>query len=176
MDELRRACDRKTPYRRAACPLFWTLGGNQVGKAAIDGWQSVIRPALLRGARLWPFNGRLDALSKLPGCVICETYPQEAYKHIGVRLRPGGSKRNQEDRRSACAPVISQSQRHAVSFAEDAREELLDGFGPKNSGEDRFDALVGLLSMIEVVDGRRPEGSAPVADGGAWEGWILGQR
>src|ERR1700694_107357 len=101
MDELRRACERKTTDRRAACPLFWTLGGNQVGKAAIDGWQSVVRPAQLRGARLWPFDGRLNVLSKSPGCVLCETYPQEAYSHVGVRCRPGGSKRAQEDRRSA---------------------------------------------------------------------------
>jgi hypothetical protein len=63
MDELRRECERKTPdNRRAACPLFWTLGANQVGKAAIDGWQHVIRPAVARGAKLWPFDGRLDDL------------------------------------------------------------------------------------------------------------------
>jgi hypothetical protein len=176
MDGLRRTCERKTADRRAACPIFWTLGGNQVGKAAIDGWQSVIRPALLRGARLWPFNGRLDELSKSPGCVLCETYPQEAYSHVGVRFRPGGSKRNQEDRRSAAVPVIAWAERYGVSIADDARKTLLDGFGPSKSGEDPFDAFVGLLSMIEVVDGRRDEGSVASQDGMAWEGWILGQR
>ena len=35
MDELLRACDRKL-RQHAACSIFWTLGGNQVGKAAID--------------------------------------------------------------------------------------------------------------------------------------------
>jgi hypothetical protein len=62
-----------------------------------------------------------------------------------------------------------------VSFTDDAQNRLLGGFGPSDSGEDPFDALVGLLSMIEVVDQRRNEGSASGADGIAWEGWILGQ-
>jgi hypothetical protein len=175
MDELLRACDRKTPTRRAACSIFWTLGGNQVGKAAIDGWKTVIQPALRRGARLWPFAGRLDELSKSPGCVLCETYPQEAYSHVGVRFRPGGSKRVQEDRRNAGAKVIPWAESRGVTFAHDAQEKLLDGFGPSGSGEDPFDALVGLLSMIEVVDRRRADGSASGTDRITWEGWILGQ-
>jgi hypothetical protein len=176
MDELRRECEQKTPSRRAACSIFWTLGGNQVGKAAIDGWKSVIQPALRRGARLWPFHGRLDELSKWPGCVLCETYPQEAYSHVDVRFCPGGSKRIQKDRQKACAQVIPWAESHDVSFSDDARKTLLDGFGPAASGEDPFDALIGLLSMIEVVDGRRDEGRASSADGITWEGWILGQR
>ena len=74
INQLLRECERKTDSgRRAACSIFWTLGGNQVGKAAIDGWQAVIRPAMYRNARLWPFHGRLDELSKSPGCVLCET-------------------------------------------------------------------------------------------------------
>jgi hypothetical protein len=63
-----------------------------------------------------------------------------------------------------------------VTFTDDARTKLLDGFGSSKSGVDKFDSLVGLLSLIEVVEGRRPEGSAPVGDGIAWEGWILGLR
>jgi hypothetical protein len=34
LDELLRLCERRTPTRRKACCLFWTLGGNQVGKGA----------------------------------------------------------------------------------------------------------------------------------------------
>ena len=175
MDELLRACDRKTLTRRAACSIFWTLGGNQVGKAAIDGWRSVIQPSLRRGARLWPFHGRLDDLSKSSGCVLCETYPQEAYSHLGVQLRQGGSKRRQDDRRDACAPLFSWAKVRGVNFTDELQETLLDGFGPSASGEDPFDALAGLLSMIEVTDQRRAEGSTPNAVGVAWEGWILGQ-
>jgi hypothetical protein len=177
MGELRRTCERKTTCRPTACSVFWTLGGNQVGKAAVDGWKSVIQPALCRRARLWPFHGRLDELSKSPGCVLCETYPREAYCHVGVRFRPGGGKRIQEDRRNAGAPVTPWAEIRGVSFADNARKELLDGFGSSASGEDKFDALVGLLSMIEVADRRRDEGSsASAADVITWEGWILGQR
>jgi hypothetical protein len=38
-----------------------------------------------------------------------------------------------------------------------ATAQLQDGFGAHADGEDRFDALIGLLSMIGVVDGRRLE-------------------
>jgi hypothetical protein len=63
-----------------------------------------------------------------------------------------------------------------VRFADGARKELIEGFGPSKSGEDSFDALLGLLSMIEVVDGRRDEGGASAKEALIWEGWILGQR
>jgi hypothetical protein len=176
-DELLRTCERKTTEgRRAACPLFWTLGGNQVGKAAIDGWRSIIQPAVLRGARLWPFEGRLHELSSSPGCVLCETYPQEAYSHLDVQFRAHGSKRVQEDRRSAGTAMIAWAKRHDIDFTSELSKELIDGFGPSKSGEDPFDAVVGLLSMIAVVDGRRDEGSGFTEDEIAWEGWILGQR
>jgi hypothetical protein len=176
MDKLLRVCERKTSGRRAACSIFWTLGSNQVGKAAMDGWQSVIRPALSRKARLWPFHGQLDDLSKSPACVLCETYPQEAYTHIGVKFSSGMSKRNQEDRRTASVPALDWATRYGVSFEGEALDSLLNGFGPSKAGEDPFDALIGLLSMIEVVDGRRDEGSASNRDSAAWEGWILGQK
>jgi hypothetical protein len=176
MDGLRRECERKTPERRAACPIFWTLGANQVGRAAIDGWQSIIRPALVRDARLWPFKGTLGELSQSPGCVLCETYPQEAYSHVGLRFRPGGGKRRQEDRRCAGSQILSWAESHNVRLADDARKELIEGFGPSKSGEDPFDALVGLLSMVEVVDGRRDEGGVSAREALIWEGWILGQR
>ncbi|MBM7322380.1 hypothetical protein JS562_04460 [Agrobacterium sp. S2] len=50
------------------------------------------------------------------------------------------------------------------------------GFGNGKDGEDRFDATVGLLGMIDVVDGRRTEGVPEADDVKTWEGWILGQR
>ena len=47
-DELHRHCERKTVHRRAACPLFWTLGGNQVEKAQSRAGASVCNPWLRR--------------------------------------------------------------------------------------------------------------------------------
>jgi len=153
--------------------MFWTLGGNQVGKAAIDGWRSVIRPALERNARLWPFSGSLNELSKLPGCVLCETYPREAYSHVGAEF--GGSKRIQEDRQMAGVAMVNRAEARDIIFTAEARHQILDGFGPSKSGEDPFDATVGLLSMIEVVDGSRAEGRPSTHEIAVWEGWILGQ-
>ncbi len=65
IDAVRRNCERRTDTRKAACSLFWTLGGNQVGKAAISGWRDVVQPARKAGALLWPFDGELTALSEL---------------------------------------------------------------------------------------------------------------
>jgi hypothetical protein len=54
------------------------------------------------------------------------------------------------------------------------RHALADGFGPRKDGEDVFDAAVGLLGMIEVVEGRRL--ASPIERSAQdWEGWILGQ-
>ncbi|WP_143523529.1 hypothetical protein [Pararhizobium arenae] len=53
---------------------------------------------------------------------------------------------------------------------------ISDGFGNGKDGEDRFDATVGLLGMIDVVDGRRSEGVPEADNVKTWEGWILGQR
>ncbi len=175
MDGLRRRCERATPTRRAANALFWTLGGSQVGKAAIDGWQQVIMPARRRGALLWPFEGSLSELAATAAPVLAETYPAEAYGHVGVSFLPRMSKRRTEDRRAAMRDLPGWAGRHGVSFTADLAARLDDGFGTSRNGEDAFDALIGVLGMIEVVDGRRPEHPAARAREEAWEGWILGQ-
>jgi hypothetical protein len=80
IDDLRRECEKKQAGRRAACPLFWTLGANQVGKGAIVGWRDVLAPALREGdVSLWPFDGRLLDLLKAGKIIIAETYPAECY-------------------------------------------------------------------------------------------------
>lgn len=174
VDELRRLCDRQTATRRAACPLFWTLGANQVGKAAISGWRDLVQHARRAGALLWPFDGDLAALSQSGRLVICETYPAEAYGHIGVRFPSGTSKRKQSGRREAMAPISAWACSHGVSFSDGLRDAIADGFGPLESGEDPFDAALGLLGMIEVVDGRRAAAPASIEVVNS-EGWILGQ-
>jgi len=171
---LLRQCERATSDRRAACALFWTLGGNQVGKAAIHGWRSVVGPALVRGARLWPFDGDLGALSGQGRPVLCETYPAEAYRHLSVVFPRDGSKRRREDRLAATAGLAERCAAHGVGLDADMRQALEDGFGRHRTGEDAFDAAMGLLGMIEVVEGRRAAGP-PCAYASAWEGWILGQ-
>ncbi|MES2713093.1 MAG: hypothetical protein V4653_16050, partial [Pseudomonadota bacterium] len=43
---LSRWCDRATAERPAGAPVFWTLGANQSGKAAIAAWRDWLAPAL----------------------------------------------------------------------------------------------------------------------------------
>ena len=174
MNGLRRQCERATADRRAACSLFWTLGGNQVGKAALSGWREVVQPALRAGALLWPFDGELASLADQGRLVVCETYPAEAYGHVGIRFRAGASKRRQDDRRDAAAKLSSRSEEHGVRLCPEMTAIVADGFGSRQDGEDPFDAAAGLLGMIEVVEGRRLAAPART-EAPEWEGWILGQ-
>jgi len=173
VNDLFRMSERKTAYRNAACALFWTLGGNQVGKAALSGWRDIVRPAILRGAALWPFDGTLAELSKAQGLVIAETYPAEAYWMVDAAFLPGQSKRRCGDRQDKADAILAWASRNGVSLSEAARLAVRDGFGDDRTGEDRFDAFLGLLKMIEVASGRRPEATA--ATDRHWEGWILGR-
>jgi hypothetical protein len=172
--DLLRDCERANTARGTASPLFWTMGAKQVGKAAITGWRDVLRKAKLRGARLWPFDGHLHTLVRTDGAILAETYPAEAYGHVGIRFGPGASKRRQSDRASFAPILHAWASRNGVAFTPALAATLDDGFGPAPSGEDPFDALAGLLGMIEVADGRRA--AAPDDIDRVWEGWILGQH
>lgn len=106
---LHRRCDHPTPSRPAACPLFWTLGASQVGKAAISGWHDLLAPALRRGLdlALWPFHGTLDHLIRQHRLVVAETYPGEVYGHLGLALRAtaaSGAPSPGEPTPAACLP------------------------------------------------------------------------
>lgn len=173
-DDLFRQCERGTGGRRAACPIFWTLGGQQVGKGALSGWVEVVKPAQAGGASVWPFDGSLQHLSQEPGLVIAETYPAEAYGHVGVRFAQSESKTNQSHRKSKAGAIHAWADRHAVKLAAPVISLIDDGFGDTKSGEDQFDALLGLLGMIEVADGRR-SAAPPGRATDPWEGWIIGQ-
>jgi hypothetical protein len=52
---------------------------------------------------------------------------------------------------------------------------VADGFGPSNGAEDPFDAMLGLLSMVEVALGYRGDGAPDLDMVREVEGWILGQ-
>jgi hypothetical protein len=169
---LLRECDRPTRYRSRAESIFWTVGAKQVGKAALAGWREVLVPALQRGAGLWPFDGRLSSL-QANALTIAETYPAEAYQHIGMRRTIG--KRTQAGRQEGCTVMRAWADHHHISFAPAIALAMRDGFGERPDGEDPFDALAGLCGMIEVVDGRRAD--APITPPSSYprEGWILGQ-
>ncbi len=169
---LSRLCDRATADRPAGAPLFWTLGANQSGKAAIAAWQEVICPALRTAnpPSLWPFAGAFRRLLR-PGTVaMAETYPAEAMRQLGVTLR--GSKRRQADR-EACVPALLAAM--AELGADVAEGVLADGFGADAAGEDRMDSLLGALCVLSVVTGRRCDAAPEDPWIKRWEGWVLGQ-
>jgi hypothetical protein len=172
--ELFRVCERAHAARQAAVPLFWTLGAQQVGKAAITGWRDMLAPALRHSAlplAVWPFAGELPALLEAGGVVVAETYPAEAGYFLG--LGDGGSKRSQAVRQRFAERLLSLAWELNVALDPDLDEQIRDGFGPDGIAEDRFDAVVGLLGMLAVIRGRQPAGSPPAAVA-AVEGWILG--
>jgi len=178
--DLLRRCDRASPTRPAACALFWTLGGSQVGKAAIAGWRELLAPALREDVDvgLWPFQGSLEGLLARHRFTVAETYPGEVYSHLGLvpALRQAGGKRSATARRKVAPRLLAEAQRLDVAADPSARAEIEEGFGAGPNGEDRFDAVVGLLGMLGVVHGRRCSGEPDDPVVRRVEGWILGQK
>jgi hypothetical protein len=183
IDDLRRLCDFAHPGRRAASPLFWTLGGQQVGKAAIHGWREVLGPGLRDprlGLALWPFSGPLGALLAGGRFIAVETYPAECYAHLGVKFSTPkrgakSGKRVQGDRAANARRLLAWAEVAGVRVESSMRAAMLDGFGPSPDGEDPFDTTIGLLGMLNVVLGHQPlyEPEDPVLRN--VEGWIFGQ-
>jgi hypothetical protein len=172
---LSRVCDRATAERPAGAPVFWTLGANQSGKAAVAAWRDLLLPALHADAplRLWPFQGAFRSLLRPGHVVLAETYPAEALRHLNLRLR--GSKRRRSDR-AALAPALLAGMA-LLSAAPDAAltQAIADGFGADAAGEDRFDSLLGLLCVLNVLAGNRPDTAPDDPWIMRWEGWVLGQ-
>jgi len=178
--ELLRRCERKTENRGPASPMFWTLGGKQVGRAAIIGWRDLIAPGLADESlqlKIWPFHGSIKDLVGLDTVVVAETYPAEACLHLGL-APPGGqwAKTSQQGRQSQAVGLFSWAQRRRIALAEKLVTLIREGFGPDKSAEDPFDAVLGALSMLEVTLGFRPEGDPSDIAVRQIEGWILGQE
>jgi hypothetical protein len=173
-----RACDRAGRTANGgriarACGLFWTLGGNQVGKAALSAWRELLRPGRAAGLRLWPFDGTLATLAR-PGAVIAaEAYPAEGYARLGLALP--SAKRTQSWRAAQAGAVRGWALRHGITLAPALGRLIDDGFGPSPDGEDAFDATVGALAAITVAAGTDPEGTPDDPAILAWEGWMLGR-
>lgn len=172
---LSRWCDRATAERPAGAPVFWTLGANQSGKAAIAAWRDWLAPGLAAGApyALWPFAGGLHGLLAPGRAVLAEVYPAEALRHCGIAL--GGSKRVRADRAAAAEAVFAAMASRRVVPATALHDAVREGFGADAAGEDRFDSVIGLLGLIGVLDGLRPDFVPQDAAIRAWEGWVLGQ-
>ncbi len=173
--DLGRLCDRATAERPAGAPLFWTLGANQTGKAAIAAWRDLLLPALHGPAPplLWPFAGDFRALLQPGQAAVAETYPAEALRHLGLKLT--GSKRRQADRAAIAAPLAAAMAALPAEAAPDLRDAIVSGFGADAAGEDRFDCVLGVLCVLNVLAGHRPDGTPDDPWLRRWEGWVLGQ-
>jgi hypothetical protein len=172
---LSRACDRATADRPAGAPLFWTLGANQVGKAAVTAWRDLLLPALAGPAppALWPFDGALGELLAPGRVAIAECYPAEAMRQLGLRMN--GSKRRHADR-IALAPALRDRLAALDAQPDPALDAMLSaGLGADAAGEDRLDCLLGLLGLLQVLMGRRTDAVPDDPWVRRWEGWVLGQ-
>ena len=179
MTDLLRECELEGDNRNRACSLFWTLGGNQVGRAAVAGWRHVLVPAIERmGSEvgLWPFDGALSGLIAARSCVLAETYPADACVQLGLPAPGRGwSKRKQPDRRKMGHSLLEWADDKPIDMS-GMRTVVDDGFGSSAVGEDQFDAWVGVLGMLAVVLGLQPEGAPRDEEGRCVEGWIFGQQ
>jgi hypothetical protein len=175
-DSLHRRCDRSTPNRQAACPMFWTLGGNQVGKAMIVGWRDLLAPARQAGldVAIWPFDGPVGDLIERHRFVVAETYPGEVYGHLGLALRQHGGKRRQAARAAVASRLLDWAERSAIAMPPALAAAIATGFGSRPDADDRFDAMVGLFGLLNVVRGARPSGEPDDPVVRRIEGWILG--
>ena len=170
-----RACDLATAERPAGAPLFWTLGANQTGKAAIAAWRDLLLPALAGPdpPLLWPFDGPLRALLAPGRVAIAETYPAEALRQLGLRL--AGSKRRQADRAALAPALLGACAGLAARPDPTLQRAMAEGFGADAAGEDRLDCLLGLLCLLGVLAGARPDTAPDDPWIHRWEGWVLGQ-
>lgn len=173
-----RACDhagRTANGQRIAraCGLFWTLGGNQVGKAAASAWVGLLKPARAAGLRLWPFEGSLATLARLGALVAAEAYPAEGYARLGFALP--SAKRSQAWRAAQAGAIDAWARRCRVTLAPELARLVALGFGPSPEAEDAFDATVGALAAIAVAAGLDPEGTPDDPAILQWEGWMLGR-
>lgn len=174
-NSLLRVCERATPNRQAACSLFWTLGGNQVGKGAISGWRELLQPNLSQLA-IWPYDGTLEFLTKNRHTIIVETYPGDVYSQISLPPKKEWSKRKHAGRRTAGVGLTSWVAESQVAASDELMQAIGNGFDDHPAGEDQFDAVVGLFGMIDVLENRRSAAPGELSkETIEWEGWILGQ-
>ena len=180
MADLLRQCERAQPNRSAACSLFWTLGGNQVGRAAISGWRDFLRPLLRtpdHRVGIWPFDGDFSSLIGTRRCVIVETYPADACVQVGIGTPGRGwSKTKQGDRKDKALSLVQWAAARPIALSAQLEAAICDGFGSGADGEDRFDATVGMFGMLAVISGERSDRVPNDDRVRTVEGWIFGQQ
>jgi hypothetical protein len=183
--DLLRQCERAQEGLGAASSIFWTIGGQQVGKGALSGWKEMLVPLIADetiDAAIWPFDGTLSDLASERTVVIAETYPAALYRPLGVVFGAKDDngkfgKTQRHDRLLQASRLIEFADRIGVRLSPRLSAAIEDGFGDRRDGEDKFDAVVGLLGMLALVTGDLPD-ATPYDDAAVTsvEGWIVGRR
>jgi hypothetical protein len=127
---------------------------------------------------IWPFDGAFTELLDRDRTVIVETYPGDVYPYVGAALPKVDGRQGKRDHgsRAASADGILDWVRRAGHLPSTALvDQLRAGFGDGSDGEDRFDAIIGLLGMLAVARGERDVGIPDRPEVHAIEGWILGR-
>jgi len=170
---LLRQCERASDGHLEASCLFWTLGGKQVGKAALIGWREVLVRAVQEDlVRIWPFDGNIEFLLQSGSIVVAETYPAEYYKWFaGDRPR---KKTDTESRKRFGPHLLEWAHGHGVTV--ERRLELAIGDGFPKGKDDAFDAVVGLFGILQICLGERVLYEPKDVGVLELEGWILGRR
>jgi hypothetical protein len=96
------------------------------------------------------------------------------YGHLDLELRSHGGKRRQAARSANAGRLLDWAERSEVALGPALADEIEDGFGLRPDGEDRFDAVVGLFGVLNVLSGARPSGEPDDPVVRRIEGWILG--
>ena len=143
-----------------ACAIFWTLRAEQVGRATIHGWQTLLQPRAPQW-RLWPFDGDRDALP----FAIADCYPRLGYNEVLARRFTKSSR----DARAAQAPVIrAYAGQHHLRISQHLQTHIDNGF----ETDDPFDACLAVLGMTAWT--HRPVPAPQSTAVRRYEGWILG--
>ena len=174
IEDLLRICERGGGGgQRQAGSLFWTLGAKAVGKAALNGWEHVLVPALIdNSVRLWPFDGKLESLFQPGRTVIAETYPAECYSWF-----PGDpllSKTDIKCRRNFGSRLLFWATANGVAVEPRLKTAIEAGF--PDGEDDAFDAVIGLFGMIQLCLGLRDSEEPDDESIREIEGWILGRQ
>jgi hypothetical protein len=133
-ESLYRLCEKAHYNRHSACPLFWTIGCQQVGKAAISGWKDLLSPAFEdhpSSLKIWPFPENFQQIIKPSNIVVVETYPAEFYRHLGLSFSgpERKRKRSQEDRKEFSSKLSGWALQHNLDLDDSIIEAGTDGFG-----------------------------------------------
>jgi len=175
--DLFRKCELPTSNRKAASPLFWTMGAQQVGKAALHAWKQLLIPALAAPVpiHLWPFDGWLRSFSTKMGIVFAESYPTEYRAHFTENYHLTGGKRKTEFRRAFAEPLLNELERSSIFINPSLHGLIHSGFGNDPDDEDLFDSFIGLAGMLKALLSPSANPVTITDEIQLIEGWIFGQ-